>query len=126
MFGRLAICNDDLKEELVMRFTNGRTPRSSEMDVRECQALINYLQALVNKTFNDPADRMRKKILSICHEMGWELPNGKIDWDRLNGYLTKYGYLHKELNDYTNDELPTLVTQFENLLKSYYDAAGKR
>lgn len=118
----------ELKSELVTRFTNGREQSSAQMEVMECQRLINHLNSLgksqqqlkgVDKGY-DPANRMRRKVLSICHEIGWELPNGEIDWLRLNEYLNKYGYLHKPLNDYAYAELPTLVTQFENLLKSKY------
>lgn len=121
----------DLQEEkadLVYQHTQGRTTRSSEMLYNECASLIGYLNNMVSRKqrsrfdYNDPANRMRRKILSICHEMGWETDSGKIDWPRLNAWLLKYGYLHKGLNDYTAKELPRLVTQFENYLKSVYDA----
>lgn len=113
------------KEELVYKFTNGRTSSSKEMIVSECSALIQYLTNLAEKPTgtrkpNDPADRQRKKILSICHEMNWHITGNELDWPRIDAWLLKYGYLHKKLNDYTAKELPRLVTQFENLLKSYY------
>jgi hypothetical protein len=107
------------KASLVFAFTEGRTESSSEMSIGECNSLIAWLQNL-DKPRVDPADKMRKKILSICHDMNWELVSGKIDWDRLNNWLKKFGYLHKGLNEYTMQELPKLVTQFENLLKTFY------
>lgn len=114
--GQLNI-DKEMKEDLVYQFTNGRETSSAKMDIRECQALINHLGSL-NKENSDKGDKMRKKILSIVHELGWETPTGKIDWKRLNDYLNKYGYLHKHLNDYQYHELPKLVTQFENLQKT--------
>jgi hypothetical protein len=122
------------KEELVYQFTAERETSSAKMEVRECQALINHLEIMAGQSTArivntkgramgqtyDLMDRMKKKILSICHELGWELPSGKIDWHRLNAYLLKYGYLHKGLNEYKYEELPTLVTQFENLQRSQY------
>jgi len=115
----------DTKKDLVLQFTNNREESTKELMVDECQNLINYLNAAQHGSTTlkksggkvvDVCDKMRKKILSICHDLQWELPNGKIDWKHLNDYLNKYGYLHKPLNDYTEKELPTLVTQFENLL----------
>lgn len=124
----------EIKAELVDQFTTGRTQSSSEMEYRECESLIGYLKSLQSDkkidrmvyAHSERADRMRKKILSMCHELGWEItPGGKIDWYRLNGWLLKYGYLKKELNSYTYEELPALVTQFEQLLKSHYGKATR-
>lgn len=64
-------------------------------------------------------NNMRRKIFSLCHELGWtKSDKGKqvVDQKRLNAFLEKRGYLHKPLNFYTPKELPTLVTQFENML----------
>ncbi len=112
------------KAELVWNYTGQRTIHSSEMDETECQALIDHLQIRVDKVRkkeNDAAQKMRRKILSICHEMGWEDQKGKVDFDRLDKWLKKYGHKHyPQLNDYSLEELPALVTQFENLLKSKY------
>jgi hypothetical protein len=108
------------RAELVYNATAGRTKSSAELHYYECQRLIQSLSGEANAEAIK-ADKMRKKILSICHEMGWA-NNNAIDWPRLNNWLTKYGYLHKALTNYTVKELPKLVTQFENLLKSYYAA----
>lgn len=121
----------EMKAELVLQFTNNRTERSSKMLIDECQALINHLSSInaqangkaaakENELENSPENRQRRKILSICHEMGWK-KNGELDWERIENFLEKFGYLHKKkLNDYKPEELPKLVTQFEQLLKSYY------
>ncbi len=61
----------------------------------------------------------RRKILSLCHELGWTYPThgGKlvVNFQSLEKWMIKYSYLHKPLNYYTPRELPLLVTQFENL-----------
>lgn len=118
----------DVKEDLVHQFTNGRATRSSQMAPNECQALINHLNVVIKETKktkttvakNDGGDKMRKKILSICHEMGWKLEGGKIDMARVNDFCLKKGCKHKLLDDYTRAELPLLITQFERVLKDYY------
>lgn len=124
LLGELGI-EPELKSELVFQYTNGRTERSSQMNVEECQALINHLNHIKKEVRPDKEDKMRKKILSICHEMNWKTPQGKIDWDRLNNWMLKYGYLKKRLNEYSFTELPTLVTQFESLLRTYYATLDK-
>jgi len=106
------------RAELVYNATNGRTKSSADLGYQECLRLIQSLNGEANEEARK-ANRMRKKVLSICYEMGWT-KNGAIDWELLNGFLTKYGYLHKPLNNYNNKELPTLLTQFENILKTYY------
>jgi len=41
----------------------------------------------------------------------------KLDMRRVNNWCLKYGYLHKLLDEYTYEELPKLVTQFEEVYK---------
>ena len=113
----------ETKEDLVHSHTGGRTTSSSKMLINECADLIGHLKNMTegtaSKKTNTVQDKMRKKILSICYEMQWTIA-GKLDWERINFWLNKYGYLHKDLNDYTISELPKLVTQFENLLNTFY------
>lgn len=121
----------DVKEELVHQFTNGRETKSSEMTVEECRALINHLNVIKQQNIkvvaspgpvfqNTPANNMRRKVISIAHEMKWKLPNGKADMTRVNDFCVKRGHAHKTLNEYTYDELPKLITQFEQVLREYY------
>lgn len=117
----------ETKADLVLQFTQERETSSAKMLVSECQELINHLNIIKNgptdkkqaPAQNSVQNKMRRKILSICHEMNWKI-GSQLDWNRINFWLEKYGYLHKELNRYTEAELPKLVTQFENLLQSYY------
>jgi len=111
----------DMKEELVLSYTGGRTEHSSEMSYTECEQLINALQQDTNK--------MRRKILSICHQLGWyvrknevlQLSNGRpiLDMQRINDWCIKYSAQHKPLNDHSKKELRTLVTQFQRVLSHH-------
>lgn len=106
-----------LKAELVQAFTKDASRTSTkDLSMMEAQGMIGHLK------HSDSADKMRKKILSICHEMQWyQHGTTKLDWNRITRFLTKYGHAHKaHLNDYSILELPKLVTQFESLLKTYY------
>lgn len=107
------------KKEMIAAVTNGRTESSADLEVMECNRLINQLKAELRlMTGKDQSsDQQRKKILYYFHELNYETPEGKIDWSRVNPWILNYGYLHKPLNDYTNSELPKLVTQVENIYR---------
>lgn len=109
------------KESLVSSFTQGRTTHSSQMNDAEADELITWLRSQAKPSVN-PANKMRRKILSMAHEMGWHtLQNGRYvaDMHRINEWSLKYGYLHKPFNHYRHKELPRLVTQFENAYKTF-------
>lgn len=111
------------KEEAVLEHTSLRTTHITEMTATEADALIASLRRLQEQRGAVlPSNRMRRNIIAMAHEMRWELPNGKADMQRIDGWCCKYGYLHKPLNDYKVQELPTLVTQlkkvYETLLKA--------
>jgi len=100
------------KREIIFGFTSGRSGSSKDLTHDEAVLLIGHLKSL------DPdekkAEIMRRKVISMAHEIGWHQPGtNKIDMPRLDGWCKKFGYLKKGLNAYTLSELPKLVTQFE-------------
>lgn len=108
----------DEKRSIVKSFTAGRTDSVKEMKNEEAAALIGHLKSL------DPeeksADKMRNKILSMAHEMGWRKPGtDRIDMGHVNGWMRAKSYLKKDLDDYRYNELPKLVSQFEEVYKSF-------
>jgi hypothetical protein len=117
LLGKIGITDKEEKKKEIIAYTGGRTDSSRAMTFTEAEQMIATLMSL------DPAagkaEKMRKKILSLAHEMGWKKPNGKINMDHVNQWCIKYGYLHKKLDDYTYKELPQLVTQFTNAYKDY-------
>lgn len=120
---RLNLTKEDVKA-MVLECSQGKTESLRALSVSEYSKIYNHLESFKANIPQKPpvanvSDKMRKKILSICHEMKWTV-NQKLDWKHINEFLLKSGYLHKQLNDYTEQELPKLVTQFEQLLKSYY------
>lgn len=131
------------KAEMVYAHTNGRENRSCAMRPDECEEMIKSLKRMANglnagsyrgkhhppassglqpppPKEEDKGNRMRRKVISIGHELGWKLENGKIDMKRVNEFCLKRGHGHKLLNDYEVKELPKLITQFEQLLKTEY------
>lgn len=106
------------KANLVLGFTGGRTESSREMSRAEATEFIKYLKS------QDPdeqaCDRMRKKIISMAKQCGYCQPGtDKADMARIDDWCRKYGKYHRPLNSHSKDELTQLVTQFENVYKSY-------
>lgn len=128
--GKCRIPKENVKD-LVYSFTNGRETSTTKLTSEECNAMMDHLWKMYEKmkhveglkaNAEDDAkgQRMRRKIISICHEMDWRREGGKIDMYRINEFCMKRGFAKKRLNDYSSQELPKLVTQFEMLLKDYY------
>ena len=115
---KAGMSDKDDKQNAILHFTANRTPSSKAMYKEEARALIEHLKAIDNTAVVD--DKMRKKILSMAHEMDWRKAGTvKIDMDRVNNWCVKYGYLHKKLDAYTHKELPKLLTQFEGVYKDF-------
>lgn len=109
------------KAQLIEGATNGRSTSSKDLTVDEARSLISYLRTLPNAQ-QERAEKMRRKIISMAHEMGWHtLVAGRwiADMARLNDWMVKSSYLHKPINRYSYNELPKLVTQFEAVYKSF-------
>lgn len=109
------------KESLVIAFSNGREESTKGLTEKEAGELIAYLRRQPNPQ-DQAADKMRKKIISMAHELGWHnLVNGKwvIDMRSIDTWCLRYGYLKKEFNKYTVEELPMLVTQFQKVYEGH-------
>jgi hypothetical protein len=120
----------DNRHDLVYSFSDGRTENSADLLDHEIDRLIRHLEsgqpgaaALAHQA---RGDRMRKRILSICYNIGWTVYSERkrrtvVDMQRLDAWMKKYSYKHKELSRYTYRELPQLVTQFEKMEATIYD-----
>lgn len=119
------------KADIVLNATDGRTTHSSAMSFEEARALLLALNRNVKTTQAPvkPTQKMVNKLFAMAHQMGWITeetivsPTGMIkkkNYSRLYEWVTKYGYLHKPLNQYSYKEMPKLVSQFElGVYKTY-------
>lgn len=118
-----AICqargiNKITQELMISGFTNQRTTSKTQLSFDEAKALIQHLQKGNPQAAAE--DKMRKKILSIAHQMHWHKPGTtKLDYERINNWCTNYGHAHKKLDAYRYHELPKLVSQFEAAYKHH-------
>lgn len=120
------------KANIIAGITKGRTESSKELSFDETRLMITWLQTMpdlrraqddtLRQAQHDKENRMRRKIISMAHEIGWHnLVNGKwvIDMRSLNNWCLQHAYIKKELNQFTAAELPKLVSQFERVYKSF-------
>jgi hypothetical protein len=106
------------KTELVLGSSGERTKSTKELTLDEAKALISYLKSQDAEEVK--AEKMRKKIISLAHEMHWHLPNStKADMQRIDAWCKKYSPKHKSLNNHTYKELPALISQFERVYSSF-------
>jgi hypothetical protein len=123
-----------LKEEkkaLVLEYTRGRSDSSREMLMAEAQGLIDHLENSLKTP--EPslqkeieADKMRRKILSLSHELRWHLPGtSKLDMKRVNDWCQQRGFGKKLLNDYTHAELTKLVSQLKIVYRKFLENLTK-
>lgn len=99
------------KETLVAAFSSDRTEKVSELTSTEAS---QFIQTLLKR---DKADAMRKKIISMAHQLWWRDDAGKADLKRIDAWCENYGAFKKKLNEHSINELPKLVTQFERFYK---------
>ena len=107
------------KEDLAFSFSDGRTEHLSDMDYTQTQAMVKYLNNYLGQDGN-PADKMRRKILSIAHELNWELPGShRIDIARVNNWCIAHTGAKKPLDGLSLSELNKAVTGITNYYMQY-------
>ncbi|MBN8668752.1 MAG: hypothetical protein J0M30_14740 [Chitinophagales bacterium] len=126
ILSKLGLANE--KRDIIEQISGGRTRSTKELTWSELQSWLNSagpatrgLQAAgLPKPDNS---RLMSKLFAMAHEMQWITysrvvdTGGKIrnkkDYSHVHAWVEKYGYLKKPLNEYSYNELPKLVTQFE-------------
>lgn len=104
------------KEEMVMGFTTGRSGSSKDLTNDEANAMIRHLKSLDPEEVG--AEKMRRKIISMAHEMGWRIPGTtKADMKHIDAWCLKYG--KKKLNQYRYKELVKIVTMFKEMYNDF-------
>jgi len=119
LLANLGLVSDkEYKRSQVEVYSNGRETSTAKLYAHEAAQFKADLQEAVNKrlsTAQVKANDKRRRIIAMAHEMLWELPDGCVDMERVNGWCVARGHMHKPLNDYTLTELSKLIWQFEQV-----------
>jgi hypothetical protein len=103
--------------DLVGDATKGRTESLKDLTEDELRDIECGIQELLDPV-GDKANRMRRKVIGILAARGAVTGDGKPHMGHVYAWVKKYGYLHKDFNTYTVQELPKLVTQAEAIMTS--------
>lgn len=112
LLGQLGI-DTEQRHELVLQFTHGRTHSSRAMLALECNQLIHSLEKQYESGEGQKQYNMRRKVFSLAHELGWELPDGKVNRDHLDAFILKRGGTKKPFMKLSTKDLRNLITQLE-------------
>lgn len=109
------------KKDLILGFTHGRAESSKDLTEREAAMLIAYLQR--QKKEEDPCNRMRRKIISMCYELRWaKAGDWKTALEKIDSFCEgAKGIYKKKLQTHTYQELVQVVSQFESIYKKYLE-----
>lgn len=103
---------------MVRGFSECRTERVSELTIAEASAMIKQLKSMDPEEVG--AEKMRRKLIGLAYTYK-ALPRSASKAEKedaikfLNDWCKKYGSPKKALNDYTYNELPTIISQFEKV-----------
>lgn len=113
----------DRKEEFVYDVSKGRTTSVAMLSMAEAISLKDHLKQFVEVKPDEKLNRMRRKLISLCHQMNMKKADGKIDMEQVDRLIGAKGYLVSKgktrLNEYNAKELPKLITQIERIRDFY-------
>ena len=115
------------RQEMVQRVAEKKTSLK-QLKLTEYDKLIAHMNNFINdhkKAKKDASNDMRRKIIALFAKMGYLNDDGRVDMGRVYWWVKKHGYLKKNLNEYTQKELPVLVTQAEKVYISYIESTSK-
>ena len=115
ILGQLGV-DDDMRHEMIWRYTGGRTASSRELTQSELEHLISRLE----DDRENKVRRLRSTILDIATRVGIHDPN---DWSKFNGFMLRRSVYKKPLPDYSYKELKRLLRQFRGIERAFERAA---
>lgn len=120
--------NTDLKMQLALDYSNGRTDSLSKLFYDEASALIKSLKGQ-KKTYSTPRHlqfdlsiHQHRYVLSLCRQLNWVREDDRLgtvaDMETLNNWLmSKKSPINKCLMDLRYaDELPKIIYALEQIL----------
>lgn len=102
---------EELKKNIVMEYTSGRTNSLKEMTVPEYQSALKGMEKLVVPTFQEQMQKViKKKRSSVLHQMqlyGIDTAN----WDNVNAFCMDKRIAGKVFRELSPDELDELLVK---------------
>ena len=119
----------DEKKNIVQELSGNRTSSTKDLYQEEILPWISAMNIKIIPKQEDPRQKMINKIIAIAREMGVIVrkaavaTDGKVieksDYSNFDKWMRERSYLKKPLKEYAYDELPKLVSQYNNLYESW-------
>jgi hypothetical protein len=124
------------RSELIQQFTGDKKSSLKELSADEYTRFTTWLHTTFiqggsradgRSTYSTaanskygPLNVMRRKLLALFFKMGYQ-NESKTDVKAVNAWCRKYGKFHKGLNEMDGVELPAVITQAEEMYRTFLE-----
>ena len=115
---------DELKEQLVSQYTQGRTMSLREMTQPEYHKMCDHLTYTLKQQGTDDKEAfnaVRRHKRSICLRLLQKIGVDTTEWDKVNSYCKSPKIAGKVFRDLSLDELDELSLKLRMILKKQCD-----
>jgi hypothetical protein len=113
----------EMKANLALQYSDNRTSETSQLTMSECKKLIAYLESQTGPQKKEEVGKdmikiKRGKCLHLAVAAGMRKGNTKeVDYTKFNPFMMNTSVCKKQLIDYDLQELDSLITQLEQIVK---------
>lgn len=120
-FNRIKIYGDreEVKSQLVLQYTGGRTSSLREMDDREYSAMCRGIEETLGNS--DELKRRRSIVLKLMQEIDVDT----TDWAQINDFCRHPRIAGKAFGQLTIDELIALATRLRSIKRKGWRREGR-
>lgn len=127
----------DIKANMILQFTQGRTDKSSEMSVDECKFMIGALnrqwqdmkgQKSAKRQYNGIEQDLRRKVFKLFYDIGFisSSDNTQRKLFVINSWIGKKTQFEKTLNELNETELNSCIKQLYTVRRIYEERQKKQ
>lgn len=117
LLNRLPIRGADVKEELVLQYTEQRTSSLREMTEAEYKAMCNALENSLKDSWSIQREQLRQKRSAVLHLMQ-RLGIDTSDWTRINAFCKDSRIAGKEFAALNYEELDGLLLKLRSIYRN--------
>lgn len=112
---------EDLKRDLVLQGTNGRTCNLREVSKKEYAAICESMDRVAPGNDREKFIEQRRRSRSICLKLLQKIGVDTTEWDNVNSYCKSPKIAGKVFRDLSLDELDELSLKLRMILKKQSD-----
>lgn len=114
LLNRLPVRDEEMKEQLVRQYTDGRTTSLREMTATEYRTMCDALDRSLKDGWSIRREQLRKYRSAALKQMQ-RLGIDTTDWTRINAFCRDSRIAGKEFGALAEDELETLTVKLRSI-----------